>query len=120
MVKRKAILVEATPAIEEQLAMISFAGRPRKPVEAVLLTHAHIGHYTGLMHFGREVASTQSMPVYCTPQMARFLEENGPWDQLVKLKQIDLKKSEPGQGITFDGFGDKSRLVGLTNKTRCM
>ena len=118
MVQKKAILVEATPAIEEQLAMISFAGRPRKPVEAVLLTHAHIGHYTGLMHFGREVASTQSMPVYCTPKMAGFLEENGPWDQLVKLEQIDLKKSEPGQAITFEDFGFGLKVTPIAVKHR--
>ena len=104
MVKRKALLLEATPAIEEQLAMIRFASEPRRPVEGILLTHAHIGHYTGLMHLGREVASTQSTPVHCTPRMAQFLETNGPWDQLVKLDQIELKVIEPGETRVLDDF----------------
>ncbi|NCF99785.1 MAG: MBL fold metallo-hydrolase, partial [Planctomycetia bacterium] len=104
MVKGKALLLEATPAIEEQLAMIRFASEPRRPVEGILLTHAHIGHYTGLMHLGREVASTQSTPVHCTPRMAKFLESNGPWDQLVKLDQIELKVLEPGETRVLDDF----------------
>lgn len=88
------LLVEATPHVEEQVALLHrLAGCPdrgRRPVDAVLLTHAHIGHYLGLAFFGREVASTQQVPVWCSPRMAGFLRGHGPWRQLVELRQIEL------------------------------
>lgn len=92
------ILLEATPAIERQLAdlhrLAGVTGRARQPIDALLLTHAHIGHYLGLAHFGREVASTRELPVFVTPRMARFLRGNGPWSQLVKLGQIEIEELE--------------------------
>lgn len=97
----KLLLVEATPAVEEQLAHLHrFAGgapRGRAPVDAVLLTHAHVGHYLGLAHFGREVCATQGLPVHAGPRMARFLREHGPWKQLVELGQIDVREVVPGE-----------------------
>ena len=52
------------------------------------------------MQLGREVASTQAVPVYVTPRMAEFLLNNGPWSQLVDLSQIALNLIEPG-GAAF-------------------
>ncbi|MBB47095.1 MAG: pyrroloquinoline quinone biosynthesis protein PqqB [Phycisphaerae bacterium] len=96
----KLILIEATPAIDEQIAMLhelaGVEGRGRSPVDGVLLTHAHIGHYLGLAHFGREVASTDSVPVHVSPRFAEYLRTNGPWSQLIELEQIALKTFEPG------------------------
>ena len=89
------LLVEATPRVEAQVAMLhqlaETSARGRRPVDAVLLTHAHIGHYTGLMQFGREVMGTRSMPVWAMPRMRDFLTTNGPWSQLVRLEQIALQ-----------------------------
>jgi phosphoribosyl 1,2-cyclic phosphodiesterase len=88
------LLVEATPAIEKQVALLhSLSGiedRGRHPFDALLLTHAHIGHYAGLIQLGREVASTNEIPTYVTESMANFLSTNGPWSQLVELNQIEL------------------------------
>jgi pyrroloquinoline quinone biosynthesis protein B len=56
----------------------------------ILLTHAHIGHYTGLMFYGYEAMSTHRLPVYCSQQMAQFLRDNGPWSQLVYLENISI------------------------------
>jgi len=88
------LLVEATPRVEEQVALLhrlaGVEGRARQPVDAVLLTHAHIGHYLGLAHFGREVASTSEVRTYCSPRMAAFLSEHGPWKQLLALRQLSL------------------------------
>ncbi|MGE4601399.1 MAG: MBL fold metallo-hydrolase [Planctomycetota bacterium] len=96
----KTMLIEATPAIEEQLSLLreitGFGNEGRHAVDSLLLTHAHIGHYTGLIHFGREVASTDAIDVYCTERMGSFLKENGPWSQLVELKQIVLRTVEYG------------------------
>lgn len=58
----------------------------------IFLTHAHIGHYTGLMYLGREALGAQQIPVWCSPRMARFLRSNGPWSQLIELGQIELRE----------------------------
>jgi pyrroloquinoline quinone biosynthesis protein B len=98
--ERRIVLVEATPAVEEQVALLhERAGvepRERRPVDAVLLTHAHVGHYTGLVHFGREVAATSAVPVHVTERMSAYLRSNGPWSQLVELDQIRLVTVVPG------------------------
>ena len=57
---------------------------------AVLLTHAHMGHYTGLMHLGREALGAEGVRVGAMPRMAEFLATNGPWSQLVELGNIDV------------------------------
>jgi pyrroloquinoline quinone biosynthesis protein B len=89
------LLIEATPAIETQVALLhTLSGeidRGRQPFDALLITHAHIGHYAGLIHLGKEVASTNAIPTFVTNRMANFLTNNGPWSQLVALNQIDLK-----------------------------
>lgn len=90
------VLVEATPAIETQVAQLhALAGSPprgRMPVDAVLITHAHIGHYLGLAHFGREVCGTSDLPVFVTPRFAAFLRGHGPWKQLVELGQLAVRE----------------------------
>ena len=42
-----------------------------------------MGHYSGLMHLGREAANTSKVPVYAMPRMLEFLAKNGPWNQLL-------------------------------------
>ena len=92
----KLVLIEATPAIEAQVALLhqyaGVTGRGRTPVDALMITHAHIGHYAGLIHLGREVASSQNLPVFVTQKMANFIRNNGPWSQLVNLEQIKLQE----------------------------
>ena len=76
--------------LKEQLQLLKQKTGTEK-LDGVLLTHAHMGHYTGLIHFGKEVMGTNNMSVYTMPKMKNFLEKNGPWSQLVKLENIDLK-----------------------------
>lgn len=82
-------LIEATPDFPAQKHSLHEIA-PQSQFSGIFLTHAHIGHYTGLMYLGREVMGATKMPVYTLPKMASFLRENGPWDQLVKLENIDL------------------------------
>ena len=95
------LLIEATPAIEPQIAMLQkLAGGqrpPRRPVDAVMLTHAHIGHYAGLMHLGQEVAAVDGVPVHCTVRMAEFLKRNAPWSGAVEAGHIVLRAHDPGE-----------------------
>jgi pyrroloquinoline quinone biosynthesis protein B len=74
--------------------------RGRRPVDAVLLTHAHVGHYLGLASFGREVAATSALPAWCSARMAAFLRSNGPWRQLVELQQLALSEFGPRTPFT--------------------
>lgn len=92
---RRKYLFDATPDMREQLyALHLIAPDTEYELAGVFLTHAHMGHYTGLMHFGREAAGTHRIPVYALPRMHRFLAENGPWDQLVRLQNIELRSIE--------------------------
>jgi pyrroloquinoline quinone biosynthesis protein B len=87
----KRFVIDATPDFAEQVELLG--GMP----DAILLTHAHIGHYLGLAQLGREVAGTRELPVYCTASMARFLRENRPWSRLVERGNIALREIEPGK-----------------------
>ena len=63
-------LFDASPDINEQL---NFMGdRIKKDLKGVFLTHAHIGHYTGLMYFGREALNSKSINVYAMPRMKKI------------------------------------------------
>lgn len=82
-------MIDATPDFPEQLEMLEKTTNTK--LAGIFLTHAHIGHYTGLMHLGREVIGAKQMPVYAMPKMKDFLESNGPWSQLVTLQNIILQ-----------------------------
>ena len=87
-------LFEATPDIREQLYRldqhIQFE-KPKPGLDGIFLTHAHIGHYTGLMFFGHESMGTIGLSVYVMPRMTEYLSNNGPWDQMVRYNNITLK-----------------------------
>lgn len=87
-------MLDCTPNFPDQWQWLetNVASWPntRAKVDGIFLTHAHIGHYTGLMHFGREAMGTRDVPVYAMPRMSNFLTNNGPWSQLVELKNIML------------------------------
>lgn len=85
----KKYIIDATPDIVEQTQILKRDHLNKsKTIDGVFLTHAHIGHYTGLMHFGREALGSKKIPVYAMPKMRLFLEQNGPWSQLVSLENI--------------------------------
>ena len=81
-------MIDATPDFPEQYHDLTQNGKYE--LKGIFLTHAHIGHYTGLMHLGREVMGAKEIPIYAMPRMKSFLETNGPWNQLVSIKQIIL------------------------------
>jgi len=90
---KKYILFEATPDITFQLNNL------KKNIfdefllpESIYITHAHIGHYTGLMYFGREALGSKELIVRVLPRMSNFLQNNGPWSQLVDINNIKIKE----------------------------
>ncbi len=105
-------LLDATPDLREQVDLA--AGHPpsrpdylagqelagRAPLfEGVFLTHAHMGHYLGLAHLGREAYAAAAVPVHASPRMAAYLRDNGPWSLLVELQNIDLCELLPGEAV---------------------
>jgi pyrroloquinoline quinone biosynthesis protein B len=101
-------LVDATPDLPAQIEAIhAFHHHPqgktdRAPVDGVLLTHAHVGHYLGLAHFGFESLNTKGIPTWASPRMAAYLRANGPWSQLVRLENIALREVQPGQPFELE------------------
>jgi pyrroloquinoline quinone biosynthesis protein B len=91
-------LIDATPDFREQLAALA-DWAPGCPLAGIALTHAHVGHYAGLIHLGREAWGTQRLPVYASASMAAFLRGNAPWSQLVSLENIELRRLVPGQRV---------------------
>ena len=85
----KNYLIEASPDISIQLN--DLLDKESKTLDGIFITHAHIGHYSGLTNLGREVSNTSNVPLYLMPKMQDFISSNGPWDQLVKLKNVELK-----------------------------
>ena len=85
-------LFDATPDISEQTQILKAQHLDNhKVIDGVLLTHAHIGHYTGLMNLGREALGASNILVYAMPRMKNYLETNGPWSQLVALNNIRIR-----------------------------
>ncbi len=85
-------IFDATPDFTQQTKILSKHLKNNKQLpDGIFLTHGHIGHYTGLMFLGREAMNAKNMPVYAMPRMHRYLSNNGPWSQLVNLRNIALK-----------------------------
>ncbi|MAC87215.1 MAG: pyrroloquinoline quinone biosynthesis protein PqqB [Gammaproteobacteria bacterium] len=89
-------LFEATPDISTQLADLEKNHlKTNTIIDGVFMTHAHMGHYAGLLYFGKEALGEKDIPVYAMPKMKEFLTNNGPWSQLVTTQNIvflDLQK----------------------------
>ena len=97
-------LIDATPDMPQQLdELASNILKSPSLIDGVFLTHAHIGHYTGLMYFGREAMGAKNIPVYAMPQMKKFIESNGPWNQLVSLNNIQLNKLQADATVKLSG-----------------
>jgi len=90
-------IFDATPDLTEQLHKADKIQKGN--LSGIFLTHAHIGHYTGLMYLGREALNAKEIPVYAMPLMCDYLKANGPWSQLVSLKNVELRKLKTDSSI---------------------
>ena len=91
-------LFEATPDFTAQLQQLQKSSGASN-LSGIFLTHAHMGHYAGLLQLGREAMGAKGMPVYVMPRMKEFLEKNAPWSQLLALGNIKLILMEQDQPI---------------------
>ena len=108
--ERVGAMFEATPDFPEQLQ--AFQSEWKIPLDrlSVFLTHAHIGHYSGLMFLGREALGAKNVDVWAMPRFRDFLSSNGPWSQLVDLGNIRLNSLTEQQAVSI---GESVRVVPL-------
>ena len=88
-ISKQSWMIDATPDLPTQYHILTTKHNTK--LSGIFLTHAHMGHYIGLLYLGREVLGAKNIPVYCMPKMKKFLETNAPWKQLIKLENIILK-----------------------------
>jgi pyrroloquinoline quinone biosynthesis protein B len=102
---QKKYLFDATPDLTRQARDLknhaSFSNSELP--DGIFLTHAHIGHYTGLMYLGKEAMNASRTPVYTMPRLKKFLEQNGPWSQLVSNNNIALQQLADQEAINLPG-----------------
>ena len=109
---RSKYLFEATPNLPEQLYYLErVATNEDYSLDGVFLTHAHMGHYTGLMFFGFESMNADNIPVYAMPRMSNYLRTNGPWSQLVRMNNIVLRELRDQQPVEFERLSVTPILV---------
>ena len=112
-VLKKWWLFEASPDIKFQIQdfyKLSHKAYKYQP-DGIFITHAHIGHYLGLAELGKECINAKEIPVYTLPRLKNFLENNGPWNQLVQLKNIVIHTLSEDSVINL---GNNIRITTLT------
>lgn len=98
-------LFEASPDIKDQLHLFQSLTNHKFPLlpNGIFITHAHIGHYTGLLQLGKESYNSNQIPVYVLPRLRNFFENNGPWSQLVQQKNITLQTLDTINELAIEG-----------------
>ena len=94
----EAWMIEATPDFPRQHNQLTTENK----IKGIFITHAHIGHYSGLMHLGRETMGYKNMPLYTAPKMTKFLQTNGPWSQLIDLNNVKINKIKENKEIILN------------------
>jgi len=91
---QKNYLFDISPDFTQQVQMLQErSGTPKKTApDGIFITHAHIGHYAGLIFLGKEAMNSEKVPVYAMPRLKNFLENNGPWSQLVHINNIAIQE----------------------------
>lgn len=97
-------IVDASPDIKHQLNFIKkYISEDQFPlISGIFLTHAHIGHYIGLLDLGLEVMNLKNIPVYAMPEMVSFLSNNAPFNQLIHNQNIILHTINENSSIPID------------------
>jgi pyrroloquinoline quinone biosynthesis protein B len=96
---KKKFLFEASPDFVAQTNVLKglLPSSGEKTPDGIFISHAHMGHYAGLMFLGREAMNSKSVQVYAMPKMKSFLETNGPWSQLITLNNIQINPLSEGK-----------------------
>ncbi|MEO2021756.1 MAG: MBL fold metallo-hydrolase [Pirellulaceae bacterium] len=93
-------LIDATPDFPGQLAALQQAGGTT--LAGICLTHAHMGHYTGLIYLGKEAMAASKMPVFVMPRMQAFLQEHQPWSTLGTAGYVQWQELAAGRPLVLN------------------
>eukprot|EP00775_Hariotina_reticulata_P006804 gene6804-7020_t len=94
-------LIDATPDFKDQYhnlqSYLESSGLQKVQLRGVLLTHLHMGHYLGLMQFGREGMDWQGLKsqVYGTQSVTDFFTHNQPWQTYLANGNFKLHSLRP-------------------------
>ena len=99
--KEKFWIIDISPDINNQLRLLSkyIKKFDSSSFSGIFLTHAHIGHYAGLLNLGLEALNLSNVPVYVFPRMKSFLNNNLMFKQLIDNKNIILKDMNDDKAI---------------------
>jgi len=92
-------LFDVTPEIKEQIHMLD---QFNCTLAGIFITHAHTGHYMGLINFGLEVMNLKNIPVYLMPRMKSYIENNSLFNQLIENKNIEICSIEDSVELNID------------------
>lgn len=91
-------LIDATPDLKDQMIQLQHTFELQgKTMSSIFLSHAHMGHYPGLIFLGKEAMNVSRMPVYAGGKMKTLLESHAPWQQLTDLENIVVHEVKPDQ-----------------------
>ncbi|GAB4449296.1 MAG: pyrroloquinoline quinone biosynthesis protein PqqB [Anaerolineae bacterium] len=93
-------LIDATPDFREQLFRLQQVA-PNCRLAGILLTHVHMGHYTGLIQLGPEAMNARRLPLYCTPKVETYLRENRPWRTLLEQEHLAARPLRPDAPLSL-------------------
>ncbi len=68
-----------------------------------------MGHYAGLVHFGKEAAAVDAMPCFASASMLSFLEDNEPWAVMFRDGRLVPAPLEPTVPVHV---GERLQLIG--------
>ena len=128
---RRSWIIDITPDINSQLRLLSqYIDSFNYPsLSGIFLTHAHIGHYGGLINLGLESMNTSKIPIYAFDKMESFLKDNSIFNQLIKNKNIIINKMDENseiyinKNVKINGFlvphrNELSETVGYNIKSQ--
>ncbi len=99
-------LFDCTPDLRAQMELARGHPATRKMegprpslLDGLFLTHAHMGHYGGLLELGREAYAAKELATFVTPRFAAFLQTNGPWKLMVEEQRLALQELDPGRTV---------------------
>lgn len=108
--ENKWFMIDPSPDFKKQLDYVQMHTEWRSMMDGIFLTHAHIGHYTGLMYLGKEGISTNQLPVAAGKEMGDFLSMHYPWKQLIDLGNLKLERIDSGRNCILTDEGSITPL----------
>jgi pyrroloquinoline quinone biosynthesis protein B len=102
-------LVDASPDFKSQIHSIQkeikqVERKGKIPISGILLTHAHVGHYVGLWHLGKEALNEKDVPVFCTSSMKAFLSASPAFRFMLQSRVISVREIRPQAKFALGGL----------------